>query len=203
MTVFYAAVDGDPLTSHPDSHVMAREGPQCALVAGADGKTRSLVYIGDRAWCGACQSMGVIVGGAPVTERRRMIDLAGGGRRQAVGEDQVLCQCAMPPRVIATYGKRWRFVEESANKKTDVPVQAVVPPLPRSEPQYERWFYIWDSVTGESIPNRDFIANVGGVRQTGRTDGEGYARIMAGGEQPVEVHIFFSSPRRKLNPGEF
>lgn len=78
MGIFYAAVDGDPLTSHEDSHVIAREGYRAATIKGDDGKTRSVVYIGDSAWCGACQSTGVIVGGAGISENRRMIDLAGG-----------------------------------------------------------------------------------------------------------------------------
>ncbi|MBB5498082.1 hypothetical protein [Paraburkholderia sp. MM5384-R2] len=78
MGIFYAAVDEDPLTSHEDSHVIAREGHRAATVKGDDGKTRSVVYIGDSAWCGACQSTGVIVGGAGISENRRMIDLAEG-----------------------------------------------------------------------------------------------------------------------------
>lgn len=52
MGIFYAAVDGDPLTGHPDSHVIAREGRHAATVMGEDGAIRSLVYIGDRVWCG-------------------------------------------------------------------------------------------------------------------------------------------------------
>jgi hypothetical protein len=201
MAIFYAAVDGDPLTGHSDSYVIARLGPHPATVQGEDGKHRSLVYIGDDAWCGACQSVGVIIGSAPVAEQRRMIDLIGGGRRQAVGEDQVLCKCATPPRIIATYGQRWRIVGEDTGGKAGLPVSLPSQSSSSSEIQYERWFYIWDSVTGKSMPNRDFIANVGGVRQTGRTDGDGYARIMTNGEQPVELHVVFNAPRRKLNPG--
>lgn len=110
MGVFYAAVDGDPLTSHPNSYVIAGPGRHAATVVGEDGKTRSLVYIGDSAWCGACRSFGRIVGGAGVSDNRRMIDLTGGGRRQAVGEDQVLCKCQTLPRIIALHGRRWQVV---------------------------------------------------------------------------------------------
>lgn len=111
MGVFYAAVDGDPLTSHPDSYVIARPGIHSASVVGRDGKTRSLVYIGDSAWCGACRSVGRIVGGSGISEQRRMIDLAGSGRRQAVGEDQVICKCPTLPRIIPVHGKRWKVVD--------------------------------------------------------------------------------------------
>lgn len=205
MAIFYAAVDGDPLTGHPDSHVIARIGHRSASVEGEDGKTRSLVYIGDSAWCGACQSMGVITGSAPVPEQRRMIDLVGGGRRQAVGEDHVRCNCTTPPRIIATYGKRWKIVDErrggsSSDAPPRAPASVASPPSPPIESQHARWFFIWDSVTGEALSNRDIIANVGGIRQTGRTDSEGYARIVTDGEQPIEIHVVFRAPKRKLNP---
>jgi hypothetical protein len=55
-------------------------------------------------------------------------------------------------------------------------------------------------MTGAAMPNRDFIAIVGGARQSGRTDGNGYARIVTDGEQPVEIHITFNAPKRNLNP---
>ena len=69
-----------------------------------------------------------------------------------------------------------------------------------SPPEHERWFYVCDSVTGRAMPNREFIANVGGVRQTGMTDVDGYARISTDGAESVEIHVVFNAPKRKLNP---
>jgi hypothetical protein len=59
---------------------------------------------------------------------------------------------------------------------------------------------VWDSATGEPLANRDFVADVGGVQQSGKTDAEGYAKIATEGEQPVNIHVIFSSPKRDLKP---
>ncbi|MGF6788626.1 hypothetical protein [Paraburkholderia sp. 35.1] len=198
MGIFYAAVDGDPLTSHEDSHVIAREGYRAATIKGDDGKTRSVVYIGDSAWCGACQSTGVIVGGAGISENRRMIDLAGGARRQAVGGDAIHCNCSTPPRIIAIHGTRWSITDDAQLKATSTQKHST-PPAPLVEPTHTRWFAIVDSVTDEPLSGREFIANVDGVRQAGRTDSNGYARITTNDEKPVDIHVVFHSPARKLN----
>jgi hypothetical protein len=158
-----------------------------------------MVYIGDDAWCGACKSIGVIIGGAGVTEQRRMFDLAGGGRRQAVDGDEVHCKCPTPPRIVAVHGMKWRIVDRGGDHAASPSARAAAPSSPPAEPRHERWFRVWDSTTGESLPDRDFIANVGGVRQTGRTDGDGYARIVTNGAQPVSIHVVFEAPRRRLN----
>ncbi|CAM2165582.1 PAAR repeat-containing protein [Paraburkholderia sacchari] len=201
MGIFYAAVDGDPLTGHPDSHVIAREGRHAATVKGDDGAIRSLVYIGDRAWCGGCKSYGVIAGGAGIREQRRMIDLAGGGRRQAVGGDEVHCNCPTAPRIIPIHGKRWTIVDEVGRETTSVQKQTPQP-APIAEASHVRWFSIVDSVTGEPLSDREYIANVDGVRQVGRTDRNGYARIATDGERSVEIHVVFSSPKRRLTVAE-
>jgi hypothetical protein len=57
-----------------------------------------------------------------------------------------------------------------------------------------------DSVTGEPVINRDFIADIEGARQFGRTDGQGYARIESNGDRPFNIHVIFSSPKRVLKP---
>jgi len=139
-----------------------------------------------------------------VSDKRRLVDFVNGGRRQAVGEDIVVCKCAQHPRIIAVYGKKWKIVEEgdagrrlvSVSEPSSAPSASSRP----AELQFERWFYVWNSMTGAAMPNRDFIAIVGGARQSGRTDGNGYARIVTDGEQPVEIHITFNAPKRNLNP---
>lgn len=86
---------------------------------------------------------------------------------------------------------------ERARSATEV----ASPPSPVVEPQHFRSFFIWDSTTGKPLSNRDFIANVAGARQTGKTDGDGYAKISADGEQSIEIHVVFNAPKRQLNPG--
>ena len=201
MEIFYAAVDGDPLTSHKDSHVIAGDGHRVARVKDDDGKSRSVVYIGDSAWCGARRSIGVIVGGSGISENRRMMDLGGGGRRQAVGGDAIHCNCETPPRIIAIHGTRWSITDDARPEKASAPELAAAP-APPAEPTHARWFAIVDSATGEPLSGREFIAKVGGVSQTGRTDSNGYARIATNHAMPVDIHVVFRSPARKLNGTE-
>jgi hypothetical protein len=113
--IFYAAVHGDPLTSGKGSQVYAY-GKVGAIVS-EDGVRRQMAFIGDDAWCVACGSMGRIIGGARVSDKRRMYD-AVRGRRQAVGGDQVLCACETLPQIIAIYGRKWRIHDEQ--KMADV-----------------------------------------------------------------------------------
>ncbi|CAE6888106.1 hypothetical protein R75471_02210 [Paraburkholderia domus] len=102
---YYAAVEGDPLTSGKGSQVFASG--HCGTITDESGRPRRMVFIGDPAYCQACDSQGVIIGGAGVSSARRMIDLVNGGRRQAVGGDWVSCKCPDHPRIIAVYGRRW------------------------------------------------------------------------------------------------
>lgn len=55
-----------------------------------------VLYIGSRAFCEACKTMGVIEkSGGPRRHRH-------GGREIALDGDIVACRCATPPRMIAT-----------------------------------------------------------------------------------------------------
>jgi hypothetical protein len=105
--IYYAVVEDDPLTSGKGSRVFSAL--PCGTVQGDDGKRRRLAFIGDKAYCPACDSFGVITYGAGLGDRHRLVDRVNGGRRQAVGGDVVLCKCANHPRVIATYGTSWRI----------------------------------------------------------------------------------------------
>jgi len=60
------------------------------------------------------------------------------------------------------------------------------------------WFLVSDVTTGERLANQKFIADVAGIRQSGMTDGNGYAMIETNGEQSVNVHAIYSSPKRSL-----
>ena len=201
MTVFYAAVEDDPLTSGNGSRVHASG--KVGTIKGEDGRSRRMAFIGDPAWCVACQSMGVIVGGAPVPENRRMLDLVNGGRRQAVGGDEVACKCAIAPRVIAMYGRKFIITGVSASKNPGESSRvATAAPSSRAmdERKHSCWCLVQDRITGERMANREFVAEIAGVRQSGKTDGLGYAKIETNGEQQFNVHVIFSSPKRVLKP---
>lgn len=115
---YYAAVEGDPLTSGEGSFVYS--GKYVGAIADESGRPRRMAFIGDEAYCVACKSTGFITYGAGLNEHRRMIDLVNGGRLQAVGGDIVLCRCAEPPRIIAVYGRRWMIYDQGEEAKARV-----------------------------------------------------------------------------------
>ena len=155
--------------------------------------------MGQKAWCSVCQSVGVIAAGSGMP-----VYLRGWDERlkstEAVGGDIVLCKCKRPPRIVSVYARCCEYMDCSIGSTASFFGSTAASRATLAESQHEQWFYIWDSVTGEPMPNRDFIANVGNVRQTGKTDDEGYARVTTDGEQLVEIHVVFSAPKRKLNP---
>lgn len=112
--VYYAAVEGDPLTTGGRTFASGKVG----TIEDESGRPRRMVFIGDEAHCDKCNSTGAITYGASVSEGRRMVDLANGGRRQAVGGDMVLCKCADPPRVIAVHGIKWRIFDQTETAVT-------------------------------------------------------------------------------------
>ncbi len=109
--IYYAAVEDDPLTSGLGSCVFASE--RVGTIRGEDGKRRRMAFIGDKAYCPKCHSEGVIIGGAGIRENGRMIDHQHGGRRQAVGGDEVLCKCPVLPRIVAVHGRSWKIRDQA------------------------------------------------------------------------------------------
>ena len=90
MTVYYAVVKGDPLDSGGNSQVIG--GNPHSTIQGPDGHHREQACLGHHAWCAACQSVGVIVAGADISDYLRGWDGAIGAH-DAVGGDLVICKC--------------------------------------------------------------------------------------------------------------
>ena len=105
MTIYYAIVDGDPISSggrvHVFDHAELSEDPQ--------GRMRAIAFLGDKAFCEACNSMGVIVGHSGIRDSLRMTSYVRGGLLQAVGGDAVLCRCSPAPTLIPKYALNDRF----------------------------------------------------------------------------------------------
>jgi len=121
MGTWYAAVEDDPLTSGPGGRVYATG--KVGTVKGDDGRHRRMAFLGDRAYCAACGSVGLIACGTTgLREQRCLLDRTSGGRRQAVGDDIVLCKCPTPPRIIARYGRKWKITEQGVPPKADEPL---------------------------------------------------------------------------------
>lgn len=156
--IYYAAVEDDPLTSGPGGRVYASQ--RVSTIKGSDGKYRCLAFIGDSAYCAACGSDGVIAYGAGLSNRKRMVDRAHGGRLQAVGGDIVLCKCAEPPRIIAQYGCKW-VIRDRGNIQPIRPSQTTTPGLIYDEQvraigqgAAEGYPYLIEFADGESFSGR-------------------------------------------------
>ncbi|CAE6855653.1 hypothetical protein R69927_07758 [Paraburkholderia domus] len=179
---YYAAVEGDPLTSGKGSQVFATG--HCGTITDESGRARRMAFIGDPAYCEACDSQGVIIGGAGVSGARRMIDLVNGGRRQAVGGDWVSCKCPEHPRVIAIYGRRWIIRDDG----DAAPSRARETPAPRLI--YDEQFTLNDG-SGQPLANfRYRVRNGATVVASGVTDANGCTqRINAEGALRLTLEV--------------
>jgi hypothetical protein len=107
MKEYFSAVEGDPLSSSPDSYVM----PSGIEMTFVDEGNRSMAFIGGHAYCGKCKSVGTIVGGSGCSETGRLYNEPT-RQWQAVAGDFVKCRCEKRPVILARYGKGW-VIEDS------------------------------------------------------------------------------------------
>jgi hypothetical protein len=107
---YISAVEGDPLSSSPDSYVM----PSGVDMLFVDEGNRSMAFIGGDAYCGKCKSIGKIIGGSGCSESARLYDEPT-NQRQAVAGDFVQCQCATRPVILPRYGTGWKIEDSSSN----------------------------------------------------------------------------------------
>jgi len=160
-----------------------------------DGKKVALS--GDEATCGNCKGVFKMFGtGHGMSEMTRVVVVDG---------DQVLCPCQKnrvlvgdSPGIFLTISENSAGAINAASANSVA--AAVAPSQIADETKHTRWCLVLDRDTGESLVNREFVANIGGVRQLGKTDGQGYAKIETDGEQPFDIHVVFSSPKRVLKP---
>jgi hypothetical protein len=116
MAIFYAVVEDDPL----DSGGQVLTGNRRGTISGPDGRLRRMAFLGDKAWCDTCKSLGEIVASPGSPQQRRIFD-AVIGQRQALGDDLVLCKCAKHPRIIPMYGRKFSI---TVNSSTTIAQQA-------------------------------------------------------------------------------
>lgn len=181
--IFYAVVDSDPLTSGKGSRVMASV--DCCHIEGEDGIRRRMVFIGDKAYCSACNSIGVIVGGAAVDPLHRLLDMVNGNRRQAVSEDRVACKCPQQPRIIAVYGRSWS-IQETDNNLSHIPT----PEALAEHLNYDEKFTLIDANGTPLIDTYYSIRMPSGEIKHGITDAQGQtARHNTNGAQPIRIYL--------------
>jgi|SRR5579864_934463 len=180
--IYYAAVEDDPLTSGKGSRVFAHK--LASKIKGEDGKYRRMAFIGDEAYCSACDSTGVITYGAGVSDRHLMIDRVNGGRRQAVGGDNVLCKCAEHPRIIAMYGRKWIINDRGEEIRAPI-AKAPVQSLPHDEQ-----FTLTDAA-GQALADTLYTVRMpSGELVHGVTDSSGRTtRFKTDGAQRLRVYL--------------
>jgi hypothetical protein len=185
MTIYYAAVEDDPLTSGNGGRVHVHH--KVGTIQGQDGQARQMAFIGDPAWCVACQSMGTIVGGAPVPDNRRMLDLVNGGRRQAVGGDEVACKCASRPRIIAVYGQKFMITGVNVNNAVPVAKPAVTNGI--SAAVFDEKVILQDR-NGSPLPDTFYTIKLpSGDLRHGITDSQGRtARYATNGAHNISIY---------------
>jgi hypothetical protein len=110
MATFYSVVEDDPLDSGGNSRVI--DGLANCTIQGNDGRDRRMAFLGHKAWCDRCKSVGEIVAAAGCADSLRMFDVAI-GRYQAVGNDKVICGCSSAPRIIPVHGRNWMLVDDN------------------------------------------------------------------------------------------
>ncbi|MBR7896784.1 hypothetical protein DN523_24030 [Burkholderia multivorans] len=150
-----------------------------------------------KTYCTACKREGYIAPQGP-----RWPGTGPNDKGWALSGDINICGCNPPPVFYAERSLMMTFTAGDIAALTARAAASSRTAIDNSPAQstHFRWFYISDSTTGHPLPNRDFIANVGGFRQTGTTDRDGYAKVSTNGEQPVQIHVVFNAPKRKLNP---
>ncbi len=167
MTIYYAAVEGDPLSSHKDSYVIRGAAP--FRIADQSGRLRTAARIGDFAFCAACGTEGTIVEGARLRRHRRTNIL---GRLQAVDGDHVACKCATMPTIFSVYGRRHRIIDDSEARPASAEV-AVSSGFAKSSAalNYDETFTLRDHATGEPLANVRYRVRTGsGAFFEGTTD---------------------------------
>lgn len=173
------------------------EGDSSMTIYGVDA-----TFVGAKVFCRTCKSDGRIVAHGP---RISSIDIR--GREAALDGDICVCKCQKPPRMLASQTSAYLDVGSgstcpSSGRSVAKQLGSGAIEQPTSaKVTHSRRVYAWNSSTGEPLTNQRFVAEVGGVQQDGKTDGEGYATIKTNGAESFRIHFIFSSPKRPLHPG--
>ncbi len=161
MTIYFAIVDGDPISSGGHVHVFESN----EWIEGPDGRRRAVAYLGDKAWCEACQTWGIIVPLSRVPNHLRTHHHKRG--YQAVSDDGVVCKCESMPQVLAVYGRREQMRDTTDATSVANQAQAL------SRDIYDERFILADH-DGKPLPGIRYRVRIGSnVVASGVTDAGG------------------------------
>ena len=185
MFIYYAVVEGDPLDSGGDSHVIT--GMENCTITDDTGRSRRMAYIGHEAWCDKCKSAGAISPGVfPVSVKRTYSGQL--GQYMALDGDHVLCKCRPYPRVVSVYGRRVKLIDTGRAGRTGF----ARPEENRSAftGHYDEQFVLRDA-NGRPLPDTFYSIRLpSGELRHGTTDASGRtARYRTVGAMNVSIHL--------------
>jgi hypothetical protein len=144
-----------------------------------DGRPRNQTLVGQKAWCAACQSVGIIIPapGSPDTLRERF-QLAHYQGQEALGGDLVVCKCKQHPQVISRYGRSVMIV--ATGNEVDAIDSRVLQ-------QFDEQLRAAGSGASEGYPYH--IETTDGRSYSGRVGGDGcLPRICTGPREDYHVY---------------
>ncbi|MBV8156904.1 MAG: hypothetical protein JO278_04555, partial [Dyella sp.] len=154
-----------------------------------------MALLGHRAWCDACDSLGIIVAGAPVPDPMRLTDFTSGGAKQAVGGDLVACKCKRPPRIIPEFGRKWTITVDGAAESS---VGQVAKPYNEPSEDYDEHFVLLDQRTGRPLAGFAWGMETPDGEREGCTGADGKTDIICGHEGIHQTGL--GPPDRNGNP---
>ena len=183
MTIYYAVVEGDPLDNGGNSRVL--EGAPHSVIADPNGRFRAQTHLGQAAWCSVCESAGVIVAGAGISEQLRGYDFTLNAYR-AVGGDTVICKCTHRPRIISVYARNRTYIDMGHASYRATPERNLLETTTR----YDEQFTIRDQA-GHPIAAVHYRVHIGSnIVATGVTDATGRTeRITTDGSRRLRLEV--------------
>jgi hypothetical protein len=181
LVIFYAAVQDDPL----DSGGRIIEGGSCGTIKGDDGRSRRLAFLGQKAWCDACNSAGVIVAAPGSPSNKRLYDQQR-ARQQALSGDLVVCKCDRHPRIVSVYGRKCKI-------EGDLPVTPSSVAVPASLAiAYDDRFVLLDADGNALIYRAYAVRRKTGAFEYGQTDGNGHTHLLSSAAAPETINLYLA-----------
>ncbi|MGV2290210.1 PAAR domain-containing protein [Trinickia sp. YCB016] len=184
MSIFYAAVEDDPL----DSGGRIIEGGSCGTVKGEDGRPRKFAFLGQQAWCSQCNTAGVIVAAPGSPDKKRLYDRQR-GRQQALGGDLVLCKCERHPRIVPVYGRKCKITGDNDNAAS---VIGVVAAATTATTAYDDRFTLRDT-EGRALAYTAYaLRRETGAFEYGETDEKGHTHLLSSVAAVEKISLYLA-----------
>lgn len=186
LSIFYAAVEDDPL----DSGGRVIEGGECGAVKGEDGQRRRLTFLGQQAWCEKCESTGTIVAAPGSPDKKRLYDRSR-ARQQALGGDLVLCKCTHHPRIVPVYGRKWKIIQDNESTGHAAGPITAVGTMAMAVAYDDR--FILKDADGRALAYTAYaLRRHTGTFEYGETDGRGRTHLLSSVAAAETIHVFLA-----------